>query len=164
MISRLLFCDVSMAASVFSEGLALEKPPGRGTLSSIEEHLRESVVFVYKRGGKIVGLVSAQKKGDDALMITFICALVQRKGIGRELMRRVAKYAARSGVRFIYSTVSERDSRAREFYKHCGFRQYNRQVVDYVGEKDLTLYKIKVEPKTILKTLSLRVINEKSHC
>lgn len=155
MIERLRKRDLNEAARVFFEGMLLEKPPGRGTLSSIETHLRECIVFVDKEKGRIVGLISGREiaKG---LRITFICALRQRCGIGSALMRRIAQYCVRKRIRFVYSNVSLQDERALRFYEKCGFKVYGRYSVDYISSKDLTLLRIKAEPRIILSALSLK--------
>ncbi len=145
MIERLKKKDIKEAAKVYYKGLQMETPKGRATFDKIIKHLQEVSLFVYKEKGKIKGLVSFTFKEKDKIKMDFICTFELRKGIGKKLMKKLAEFAIRHKVEFIYSNVSSQDKRVIKFYESLGFKKYGR----YFVNKNFMLYRIKAKPEWI---------------
>lgn len=145
MIERLKNKDIKEAAKVYCKGMQMETPKGRATFDKVIKHLEEVSLFVYKEKGKIKGLVSFTFKGKDKIKMDFICTLKLRKGIGRGLMKKLAGFAIKHKVEFIYSNVSSQDKRVIKFYESLGFKNYGR----YFVNKSFMLYRVKAKPEWI---------------
>ena len=149
MIEKLKQKDVKEVAKIYNKGLQMEIPRGYATLDETINHLRKVRTFVYKENQKIKGLISFKKKSKNKIQIDFICALVLRKGIGKELMIKLADFSIKEKIEFIYSNVSSKDKRVMNFYKNCGFKIYGR----YFSGKTFVLYRIKAKPEWIKEAL-----------
>lgn len=143
--------DIKEAAKVYQKGLSMEIPKGYCNLDKLIKVLDKEVLgYVYKIKNKIKGLVSFYFNGKDRIVIDFICALIQRKGIGTKLMKKLANLALKKKVRYIYSTVLTKDKKVMAFYKNCGFKKYKQ----YYAKKDFLLYGVKVKPIEMINAIS----------
>ena len=149
MIKKLNKKDIKKAALVYQKGLSLEIPKGNMQLKECIERLKNIECFIYKNK-KIEGLISFELI-KSVIRLDFICSLKLRKGIGKKLMKKLADYALRKKIKFIYSNVSSKDKIALKFYKYCGFKKYGK----YFANKNFLLYKIKASPSEILNSIKL---------
>lgn len=127
----------------------METPKGRATFDKVIKHLEEVSLFVYKEKRKIKGLISFTFKEKGKIKIDFICTLRLRKGIGKKLMKKLAEFAIKHNVKFIYSNVSSQDKRVIKFYESLGFKKYGK----YFANKNFMLYRIKAKPEWIKETV-----------
>jgi hypothetical protein len=127
--------DLEAAASIYAQGILMEKPPGsqeplgdvvRGMRQHLQRHLRRRTtrqVWVAKRNGSPCGILDFDQK-DQRIHIRFICGIPPRHGIGTQLMAHLAKYATTHKVPLISTTVSTLDTRAMRFYfQHLGYQR-----------------------------------------
>ncbi len=149
MIEKLKQKDIIEAAKVYNKGLQMEIPKGYATLNETIKHLKEVRTFVYKENQKIKGLISFKEKSKGKIQMDFICVLVLRKGIGKKLMKKLADFAVKEKINFIYSNVSSKDKRVMNFYENCGFKIYGK----YFSGKTFMLYRIKAKPNWIKDAL-----------
>jgi len=122
--------DVEEAAVVYARGLLREKPPGSNLplnqlTKDVQGHLRRALaqreegrrVWITLREGRICGVIDFLHRGR-RIKIRFICADPPGEGVGTRLMRRLAMYGVKHGVKEICATVSPIDQRAMNFYFH----------------------------------------------
>lgn len=150
-IEKLKRKDIAQAAKVYNKGLSMEIPPGKATLEETKITLRKVKCFVYKEKRKIQGLITFTKTGN-SIIVEFICSLKLRKGIGRNLMIKMANSALKENVKTVYSNVSSKDKRVINFYDSCGFKKYGQY--ESKIRKGFILNKIKATPKSIISNFS----------
>ena len=100
---------------------------------------------MYKEDKKIIGILSFAHKKGNKIRIEFIYSNKLRKGIGKKLIKKLANYALKNRIGFIYTSVSSNDERAINFYRNCGFK-FNGKYHSY---RNMILYRIKAMPKLI---------------
>lgn len=150
LIEKLKPIDMVTAAEVYQHGAIMQIPPSYFSIADIIDKLHKVHNLVYKKQNEIHGLISFISKGNNNIQITFICSIPQRIGIGKRLLFELATIAKQSNIAFIYSTVSFADTRAIDFYHHCGFRKYGQCTID----ETFTLFKIKAKPEWIKTALN----------
>lgn len=151
MIESLEKKDITQTAKVYNKCLSMEIPRGKSTLEETKKKLRKIGCLVYKEKGKIQGLITF-KKIKNSINLEFICSLKLRKGIGKSLMKELARIALNNKSGLIYSTVSTKDKRVMKFYNYCGFKKYGQY--ESKIRKKFILNKIKASPKKIISNLS----------
>ena len=144
-IGKLKKKDIDEAVKVYLKGLSMEIPKGYSTKEDAKRKLNGINSFVYKEGGKILGLITFTLEYKKKIKINFICAIKPRKRIGKKLMKKLAKFAIKNKIKMIQSTMSSKDKRATNFYEKCGFRKYGKDI-----SNNFVLYRIKVKPEEIL--------------
>jgi GNAT superfamily N-acetyltransferase len=95
-------------------------PRGENDFRPILEH---SLAYVCARkDGRLVGFVNVAWDGGahTFLLDPVVRSDCQRKGIGRELVRRAREYARASGAEWLHVDF---EPRLAEFYRQCGFRE-----------------------------------------
>ena len=134
-------------ASVFSKGLMMEVPPGPAPKEVIYANLMKYKTMIHKNADeKINGLLTFEEN-EVAVSLFFLCALEQRKGIGRKLIMELAKYCTDSKRKIIYSNVSSIDEGAKEFYNRTGFVKTE----DITSWNGLVLHTLIADPSEVLK-------------
>lgn len=150
-IEKLKKKNIKEAAKVYQKGLSMEIPKGYCKLDKLIKVLdKEVLCYIYKIDNKIKGLISFYFKGKYNIVVDFICAIYQGRGIGTKLMKKLADYALKKKVRYICSNVSTKDKKVMTFYKNCGFKKYKQ----YYVRKGFLLYNVKTKPKDMIKTIS----------
>ena len=152
MIEKLKLKDAKEAAKIYNKGLQIEIPKGDAALNETVKHLKEVHTFVYKQNQTIKGLISFIPQDENKIKIDFICVVISRKGIGKKLIKKLADFSIKRGIKFIYSNVSSKDQRAMSFYENLGFRKYGKHFV----RKNFMLYRIRAKPEWIKKAIKRR--------
>jgi len=160
-------------ASIYAQGLLMEKPPGSTEpLDELTEgmrlHLRIFLleqkknrhIWLALESTSIVGLVDFYHEPDE-LFIRFICAIPPHKGTGTRLLRHLAEHGQNHNLPVIRTTVSSIDSRALKFYlQHLGFQKVDTRI----KEPGFELYVVVTQPQMLLEKIQIsRKRNRSKH-
>ena len=149
-------------ASIYAQGLLMEKPPGSTEpLDELTEAMRLHLkiflmeqeknrhIWLALEGTSIIGLLDFYHKPDE-LFIRFICAIPPHQGTGTRLLRHLAVYGQSHNLPLIRTTVSSIDSRALNFYfEHLGFQKVGIRT----EEPGFELYVIAIQPRVLLEKI-----------
>lgn len=149
-------------ASVYAQGLLMEKPPGSTeSLDELTEGLRLHLkiflmeqkknrhIWLALEDTAIIGLLDFYHRPDE-LFIRFICAIPPNKGTGTRLLQHLAEYGQSHNLTAIRTTVSSIDSRALNFYfEHLGFQKVDTRV----EEPGFELFVAAIQTQALLKKI-----------
>lgn len=148
-IEKLKKKDIEEASKIYNRGLRMEIPKGKNSLEYAKKILSNVYCFVYKENNKVKGLVAFEINKKNKIIMKFICSMKLRKGLGKKLMKKMAKFAKYKKIKVIYSNVSSKNKRVIAFYEYLGFKRYGNKK----ASRDFILYLVKAKPTDILNTL-----------
>jgi len=121
-IRKFQFSDVKDLIEILKLNDQYSCPKVDGPIAMKRIHLCEAAVFlVCEINGKAVGLIRGIYDGSRALIHQLsVHPKYQGKGIGRALVKEIAKEFRRRGAQSVSATVTERSL---EFWKKVGFKR-----------------------------------------